>query len=216
MLIKKEVFEGQGQFLAWRVEEEEEVLLDFFSEEEQASLKPDLCSLKHSRRRKEFLIVRLLIKKGLGFQDLMYKADGKPYLETHQISISHTDGLVAVLLHPCLSLGIDVEKRTRNVAKSLSRFTSAQERMWLAQAPDNKDLLALFVWCAKEVLYKILTRPSECFERDMEVLPFALSHTHLHILDKRKGEDNKSPYSFHLAYDEHFVWVWGAVVHEHI
>ncbi len=74
-----------------------------------------------------------------------------PEARPRHISVSHTDGWVALLAadRPC---GVDIERTGRNVARVSERFATAAElAASLKVLPGNP---ALAVWCAKEALYK--------------------------------------------------------------
>lgn len=119
-----------------------------------AGLKPD------SRRRREILAVRCLLKsmkKGVE-QRVEYDEEGAPRLAGQRecISISHTDGFVAVALDdsPC---GIDIERRGQRVQRVVTHFLTDDELALLTGMPDS-DLALHLAWSAKEAAYKVLGR----------------------------------------------------------
>ncbi len=205
MLIVDTAYKNTGRLLLWQLSEEEEELRSCFSSNELNELENDLAKRRHARRRKEFLVTHLLLKHHLGWQKIQYYPSGKPFLRQSEISISHTKGLVALLLHPCDAVGIDVELVDRNVEKVLERFTGPKERLWLGDRKEN--ILSLLVWCAKEALYKFLESPSEDFDSSMEVLPIVLEEEYIYVKDLRSEESKL--YRFSFVVKKKYVLVWG-------
>ncbi len=120
-----------------------------------------------AKRAAEYLTWRAVIRErlGLGVQ-IEYDSIGAPFLvgsDTH-ISISHTDGWVAVVLSS-ERCAVDIECEQRDFNRVASRFVSQSE---LALGFDE----ALFgvIWCAKEVLYKYSGRVGLDFLRDIHIL----------------------------------------------
>lgn len=133
-------------------------------------------------RKKEMLVVRLLLHEMGYFTDaLYYNEDGKPFLKNskHQISISHTNGLVCIMLSALDAVGVDVELISDRVEKIKHKFLKDSE---LAQRSgldkDNQLLWLLLAWCAKEALYKYTARIYFDFK----------AHFTLNNIDLKSGE----------------------------
>ncbi|MBO4772151.1 MAG: hypothetical protein J5595_06400 [Bacteroidales bacterium] len=97
----------------WRTDESAEdlfaMIANHLSDDEQSVYQ----SFKNDRRRREWLATRILVKEMLGhYPGIVYDDSGAPMLSgvdgTNNISVSHTDGIVAVLLSKN-RVGIDIE-----------------------------------------------------------------------------------------------------------
>ncbi|MCR5454837.1 MAG: siderophore biosynthesis protein, partial [Bacteroidales bacterium] len=88
-------------------------------------------SFKNDRRRREWLATRLLIKEMLGrYPGISYDGLGAPILSgcsDINISVSHTDVLVAVSLSDKCSVGIDIERITNRVLRIKHKFLNRDE-----------------------------------------------------------------------------------------
>lgn len=104
------------------------------------------------KRRMEFLAVRALVYTLMpDAPHIVYRSSGKPYFENGvcKLSISHTDGYVAVLFSRVAEVGIDIETVSNRVMKVRQRIVSSYEKA---------DTLyeILLHWSAKETAFKIL------------------------------------------------------------
>lgn len=145
----------------WRLEETPQQLLqmaDFLPDEELQHFQ----TLKSERRKSEWLATRLLLKSMLPqYEPIQYNPDGKPYL-VHSpmgISISHTSGMVAVLLHVADSVAaVDIEKITPRIERISHKFLLPEE---IAAIPGQQKLKHMYIhWCAKEAMYKAYNIPN--------------------------------------------------------
>ena len=102
-----------------------------------------------------------------------YNEFGKPSLrnDKRQISISHTQGMVAVQIGNKYA-GVDVEKISGRVAKIAHKFLSPTE----LKAIDIKNqLLHMYAyWGAKETIYKIYGRRRLDFKENIKIEPFKI------------------------------------------
>jgi phosphopantetheinyl transferase len=139
---------------------------------------PTLSKMSEQRRR-EWLAVRVLLKKTLGEEkQIGYTELGKPYLidQSHHISISHTKGFVAIALDNKHPVAVDIERISPRVQKLQSRFMNDTEEKQLSV---NQPLIhALLHWSAKETLFKYLD------ENDIEFK----SQLHIHAFEPVVGE----------------------------
>lgn len=130
----------------------------------------ELKNISLKKRLREFLGVRCginqLFKENVR---VIYHADGKPYLrdKTDSVSISHSGKFIALITHPVLASGIDIEVPSRKVMKVAGRFLSEKERTYLT----DEQSVAI-AWSAKEALYKIIGRDAVDFAATMEIQPF--------------------------------------------
>ena len=112
----------------------------------------NLGKISSKKRQLEYIAVRVLLQYLInGSTNIQYLSSGKPYLlklKTN-ISISHTDGYVAILLSDTHVPGIDIEKNNQRVLNLKSRIVGPNE---FAQSSEE----ILLHWCAKETAFKIL------------------------------------------------------------
>ena len=103
---------------------------------------------------------------------LSHHDNGKPYIENNSINISitHTDKYVAVILDEDDEVGIDCE--------SLDRDFSAVEKKALSEDEiedlddDRKNEQLAIYWCAKEAIFKRLSLYNVDFAEQIEVERF--------------------------------------------
>jgi len=127
------------------------------------------------KRLREFLGVRCGINQL--FQEnvkVLYHQDGKPYLadKTDSISISHSGKYIALITHPVLASGIDIEVPSKKIMKVAPRFLSDKEQTYLTD-----EQSAAIAWSAKEALYKIIGSDAIDFAATMEIQPFEAENT---------------------------------------
>ena len=135
----------------------------------------EISFIKSESLRKQKLAVRALLDAM--FEEKVYLShhdNGKPYIENNatNISITHTEKYVAVILNDLDDVGIDCE--------SLDRDFSAVEKKALSDE-DIEDLdddhrneqLAIY-WCAKEAVYKKMSQYKVDFAEQIEIDAFRL------------------------------------------
>ena len=124
----------------------------------------------HSADRQRFVLGRAMLRWALSEQlgsygpsdwSISETKGGKPTLEPSGeaigFSISHTDGLVGVLLSSNRSCGVDIESLSRHVdvQKLAARSCSLVEREWLNHHDLNDQSVAfLKLWTLKEAYLK--------------------------------------------------------------
>jgi 4'-phosphopantetheinyl transferase len=104
--------------------------------------------------------------------NIRYHSDGRPYLEdspTH-ISISHSSGYIAIILHENYFPGIDIELITRKVGKVAKRFLSPSELTVCNSNQEMANHRMLLHWCAKEAIFKMIPLSDIEFSTDISIL----------------------------------------------
>ncbi len=152
-----------GSLGVWKVEEPVEALMRMAG----PSLCLDLESVRPGKRLLEKAAVRALLAHMLRLQDnsvcckIVYDKEGIPSLDDGEyISISHTDGYVAVYLgHKC-PLGVDVEVRSPRALRLYHRFCQDNARC------EGEDYATL-CWSAKECVYKVVGRRAADFRNSL-------------------------------------------------
>ena len=139
----------------WRIDELEEIMdpnNELNSEDYQILLKR-----KANHLRRQFLASRKLI--GLINPDLRisYREDIPILSDNRNISISHSDEIVTVLISKENGIGVDVEKINNKVHSVASKFLSSNEIRFFGKAPSTRQLIR--AWTAKEAVYKALRKP---------------------------------------------------------
>lgn len=130
---------------------------------------------KNDARKLEFLVARVLLRHMLEVAgcsesqilqvgDISHRADGKPLLKGYHISVSHTQGFVALVLSKSHEVAVDVEYFSDRVQRIASKFMRKDEK---AQGLDE----LLVHWCAKETVFKLFSDDHLQFDQ-MRVAPF--------------------------------------------
>jgi phosphopantetheinyl transferase len=135
--------------------------------------KNKLDSFKNISRKVEWLSVRALVKNMLGKDTrILYNAENKPFVKgnTHQISISHSNMLTAVLISKDKRVGIDLEFMSGKISKVADKFIN--ERESITENPEMRKYHMYLHWCAKEALYKILDKQDINFRDGLTITPF--------------------------------------------
>lgn len=196
----------------WQISESEAELRDL------ASIPSDeleeISYIKSESLRKQKLAVRALLEQM--FEEKVYLShhdNGKPYIENDatNISITHTEKYVAVIVNNSEEVGIDIE--------SLDRDFSAVEKKALSEdeiddlnddAEERREQLAIY-WCAKEAIFKKMSQYNVDFAEQIEVDDFRLGDEgefEATFTDKDGYEEE-----LHLEYmtfDRHvLVWICG-------
>ena len=142
----------------------------------------ELAAIRHPTQRVEWLACRaavceLVEAQGLTYAGLHKDEFGKPYLigAPWHISLSHTGGWAAVVLHRSRPVGIDIEPIRDQFRRVVPRVLSENE---LVHAAGDPGRLAVY-WCAKEALYKLYGRRQLTFREHLYIEPFADGADHL-------------------------------------
>lgn len=130
-------------------------------------------NISHNKRKCEFLSIRKAIQFVYDENEyITYSSNGKPALAIsgHRISISHSKGLLGIITHPTLEVGIDLQHASPKILKIKNRFMSPEE---LTPDTDNEWPLLAY-WCAKEALFKYYSKGNVEFNSNLFVVPFQL------------------------------------------
>ena len=194
----------------WQITESEKELRD------KTSIPSDeleeISYIKSESLRKQKLAVRALLNEM--FEDRVYLShhdNGKPYIENcaTNISITHTDKYVAVILNDTEEVGIDCESLDRDFSVVEKKALSEDEIEDLDDERRNEQL-AIY-WCAKEAVYKKISRYNVDFAEQIEVEDFnlrgegELDATFIH----KDGYEEEMELEY-MTFDRHvLVWVVG-------
>lgn len=207
-LYLKKTLENEATVAVWKIEETEEEL-------KRLSATPtdemeEISFIKSESQRKQRLAVRALL--GELFEEKVYLShhdNGKPYLENlvTNISITHTEKYVAVILHDEEDVGIDLESMDRDFSAVEKKALSEDEIDDLEDDRRNEQL-AIY-WCAKEAICKMLGQYHVNFAEQIEVDRFRPrddGELEATFIDKDGYEEDYE--LSYMTFDNHvLVWV---------
>ena len=210
-LYKREKLENGAEICVWEISEDEDDLRRLCAPIPSDELE-ELEITKSPARRKEKLAVRALLNEM--FPEKLYLGhhdNGKPYLQNCavEISISHCARFAAVIAHPEESVGIDIESLGRDFSAVERKALSEDEKDDLSDHNTNQQL-AIY-WCAKEAIYKRMSRNGVDFARQIEVERFTpreegeLEATFIH----KDGEEETFELNYEIFDGHVMVWLVG-------
>ena len=138
--------------------------------DEIIALGGDINTNNHTseKRRKEYLISRLMVNKLCENGTIIYNEFGAPELDNGKhLSISHSNELVTVIISETKS-GIDIEQISEKTLRIASKFVSEKNLIKL-----NKEKATL-IWCLKEAIYKWHQKGGVDFIKDIIIPEFNL------------------------------------------
>ena len=208
LLLTKDLDDdGHSRLGVWHITESEAQLREAISIPSDEL--EEISFLKSESLRKQKLAVRALLDAM--FEDKVYLShhdNGKPYIENNavNISITHTDKYVAVILDDRNDVGIDCESLDRDFSAVEKKALSEEEIEDLDDERRNEQL-AIY-WCAKEAVYKKISQYGVDFAEQIEIDSFhprgegALEATFIH----KDGYEEDFELRY-MTFDRH-VLVW--------
>ncbi len=188
MPLLKEIELESGLLILWEISEDMETLLDLCS---GIDFENEFQKLKNSRRQKEWLAVRLILKHiGCTTISVSYNKNNQPvinHLKYQHVSISHSNKLAGVILHKSQAVGLDIESTTRNFNTVAHKYMSTEE---LELASNFENGLALF-WCVKEAIYKAAGIPGVHFSTQIKIKNIDQSRVHADFYSQGKTKKYK-------------------------
>ena len=171
LYLKKEL-EDKTRIGVWQVTETEEELKALSSVPSDEL--EEISFIRSESLRRQKLAVRALLDAM--FEDKVYLSHhdtGKPYIENcvTNISITHTEKYVAVILNDNEDVGIDIESLARDFSSVEKKALSEDEIDDLEEDDKRNGQLAIY-WCAKEAIYKMLGQYDVNFAEQIEVEKF--------------------------------------------
>ena len=209
-LYLRKKLDNKAEIAVWHVTETEEELIQLSSvptdEMEEISL------FRNEDHRRQKLAVRALLNEV--FEEKRYlnhHDNGKPYLENcaTNISITHTNKYVAIIIHDEEELGIDIESLDRNFAAVEQKALSEDEIDDLDDDKKNEQL-AIY-WCAKEAIFKRMSQNRVNYAEQIEVEKFNLKKEgELEATFIHKDEYEEEFDLEYMMFDRHvLVWLVG-------
>jgi len=208
MLYHKEIFENGATIGIWKMEENVEDLLSLFSEK-QSEYRAEISRFQYPKRKLEFLSVRLLLKEFTGDENgIHYNSNGIP---SHvdgkfKISISHTNGYAALIMHPSANVGLDIEQKRDKIVRLKHKFLAPEELENIDKENELEHLL--LHWSAKETMFKMIGEEDVNFISHLHISPFFPFKEG--TIDSFETKSKKQQ-RFSLNYKVHddYVLVWG-------
>ena len=209
-LYLRKKLENKAEIAVWQVTETEDELRNLVSVPTDEL--EEILLFRNESHRKQKLAVRALLNEV--FEEKMYlnhHDNGKPYLENcvTNISITHTDKYVAIIISDYDELGIDIESLDRDFSAVEKKALSEDEIEDLNDDKKNEQL-AIY-WCAKEAIFKRMSQNRVNFAEQIEVEQFnvrkegELEATFIH-----KDEYEEDFELEYMMFDRHvMVWLVG-------
>ena len=183
----------------WKVDETVEQLRSMFHQ--FSVYEEGFARFSSEKRKQEWLAVRVLLKNLCGEEKtIAYLPSGKPYLEdgSLHVSFSHTNGYVAVAIHPSVEVGIDIEQYGTRVRRVASRFIREDE--WISIESGDETYALLLHWSAKETMFNLMEDAGVDFIDHLHILPFEPKDSG--IFKAREYRSDKGQ-EFLIHYDTH-------------
>lgn len=130
----------------------------------------EISYIKNESLRKQRLAVRALLDAM--FDEKVYLShhdNGKPYIENNaiNISITHTDQYVAVILNDEDEVGIDCESLNRDFS-AVEKKALSEEEIGNLEDEQKNEQLAIY-WCAKEAIFKLTSQYDVDFTEQIQI-----------------------------------------------
>ena len=175
-LYLKKTLENEAVIGVWQITETEDELIALSATPSDEL--EEISFIASESLRKQRLAVRALLNEL--FDEKVYLShhdNGKPYIENSamNISITHTNRYVAVILHPTEDVGIDCESLDRDFSAVKKKALSEDEIEEVEEIDEEQrnEQLALY-WCAKEAIYKMMSQYKVDFAEQIEIEDFRM------------------------------------------
>ena len=209
-LYLRKKLDNDAEIGVWQITETEEELKALSATPSDEMEEISFIGSESLRRQR--LAVRALLNTM--FDEKVYLShhdNGKPYIENNpiNISITHTNKYVAVILHDEEDVGIDIESLDRDFSAVEKKALSEDEIEDLDDDRRNEQL-AIY-WCAKEAIFKLVSVYNLDFAEQIEIERFRprgegeLEATFINKDDEEEEYDLE-----YITFDRHvLVWVVG-------
>ena len=131
---------------------------------------PPYVNFKSVKRQQEWLAVRVLLHQVCPDTSvhIKYEESGRPFLQPAiaEFSISHTKGMVSIALAQ-QSVGIDIEQCGERPYQLRDHFLQPDEFDF--SSVSHPETAALFMWSAKESVYKLVDLPGTELKADIRL-----------------------------------------------
>ena len=150
-------------------------------------------SKKNKLAKEQFLAVRKTLKLENPSYKIRYDESGKPSINSDlNISISHSNHMVAIVFSGYSRTGIDVEQKDSKILNIQNKFLNEYEKL-KDEYQSDLDYLTK-IWTAKESIYKALGIQGVSFSNDITIKNIS------NINGEGHYERGKEKYKFDLFY----------------
>ena len=207
MLIRKKLVDEDCLMGIWKISEARDELYKMLSEEDKNEVDRELINIRSKKRALEWMSTRLILQELTNDnKTVKHNSQGQPFLsdKSYQISISHSNDYVVVLLHKSKKVGVDIENFSHRILKIEKRFISQEEYI----DPKNRTLHLILHWCAKETLYKLMDSTEIIFKDHLHIQPFKIEKKGLIKANESLTED-RATFDIQYEVNPDFVLTWG-------
>ena len=177
MGIIKKYTENNCQIAIWDLKESLTELL-------KLGARFDSSNIKTEKRKKDFLVSRLLLNELDPNQQISYNSNGAPeILNGKHISISHSKNLVAIIISD-KKIGLDIEYISEKPLKLSSKFNTRNSQQDLTKEK------ATLIWCCKEAVFKRHQKGGVDFIKDITITKFSVKEKGIITIQFKKKELN--------------------------
>ena len=161
MGILKKIEKNNCIIAIWDMKESLEELV-------QQSVDISTPNFNNEKRKKEYLVSRLLLKDIAPKTKITYNEYGAPKLENGKhISISHSKNLVAIIFSK-QKVGLDIETISEKPLRLSSKFITDNTHQNLTKEK------ATLIWCVKEAIFKWHQKGNVDFKKDIKIKAFEI------------------------------------------
>ncbi|MEG1522482.1 MAG: siderophore biosynthesis protein [Bacteroidales bacterium] len=209
-----EIIHSDGALIGlWEMNETEQELLALLKD--ATCYQSDLNQFVSQKRRIEFLTVRVMLEQLLNQDAIIgYYPSGKPYLKGSEfkISISHTNGYAAIMLHSHRTVAIDIEQRAPKVMRLQSKFMNEDEIIGTdISAPLD---YALICWSAKETLFKMIDQEEIDFKKHLHLLQINTIKSEGSFTGIFEKNETRRIFELHYRSTHSYVLTWSTDLKE--
>lgn len=148
--VYQQDFPGKTRLRIWKLTESAEDYFSTFDDPEGLHLHD---GIKLSKRKKEWLGLRYLLRTHDQPVNIRYAETGKPVLDAGYISLSHCKDMIS-MIESERPVGLDLQNPVDQISRIRTKFCRQDELDAAAIAPDPVSFLTS-IWSAKEALFKI-------------------------------------------------------------
>ena len=156
------------------------------------------------KRRQEFAAARTILYGMLGnrYEHIQYTAEGKPYLQNYNISISHSNNYCAIIMSAGAQVGIDIEEYRTKITQLAPRFMTNAELQKFTTLEQQT-----LVCCAKEALFKLSNAGAD-FRKNFHVHSIDGDLERGSIFAEVKNENLQFAQKLSYLHHQNFCLVW--------
>ena len=138
----------------------------FWLEKNTVFDKKEYKKIKNKKRKKEWLGVRFLLNYVAKIKEIKYSSSGEPLIKHKKISISHSEGLVGIILSK-QKTGIDIQKIKTKTTEIKTKFMNDFEI--IQKQEYDKNTHDTIIWTIKESVCKYLDNKKMNFKKEILV-----------------------------------------------